>query len=269
MAEVEEPLAGGNATSGGVVQRGNTVCTPWTAISHGVQAYLAALAARGVAHSASSATVQRILQSMPVPRHFGRDASGRQIIEFVPGSIAEGLGPLDDTCLRAVGRLIRDIHDASESFPFTPDAWDVLIPSPESPNLLCHNDLAPRNLVLGAHSMVFIDWDGAGPSTRLWDLAYAAQAFAMLAPPNEPADAAHRLRCFIDGYRPGDQLRRHLPLAIAHRTEAMYELLRTSAELGREPWASMFSSGHGDYWAAVARYAYCHQTDWQQALTPS
>ncbi|RFZ63008.1 hypothetical protein DE4576_04947 [Mycobacterium marinum] len=116
--------------------------------------------------------------------------------------------------------------------------------------------------------MVFIDWDGAGPSTRLWDLVYAAQAFAMLAPPNEPAAAAHRLRCFIDGYRPGDQLRQHLPLAIAQRTEAMYELLRTSAELGRQPWASMFSSGHGDYWAAAARYAYRHQTDWQQALTP-
>jgi hypothetical protein len=34
---------------------------------------------------------------------------------------------------------------------------------------------------------VFIDWDGAGPGSRLWDLAYAAHGFVPLAAGGDPA----------------------------------------------------------------------------------
>lgn len=77
------------------------------------------------------------------------------------------------------------------------DAWSTLIPA-VGPELVCHNGLAPGNLVAGEH-LAFIDWDGAGPSTRLWDLAYAAQSFALLNDGQDPGEAAVRLCVLVYG----------------------------------------------------------------------
>lgn len=247
--EGEQPLTGGNATPGWAVRHGDTVRKPWRANTDLVRGYMSVLADRGV----------------PVPRHFGRDDRGRQVIAFIPGALAHDQGPLNEDQLIAVGQLIRRLHDVSESVPVVGGDWDVLIPSPEPADLLCHNDLAPWNLVLHDGSMTFIDWDGAGPSTREWDLAYAAQSFAGIDPSTPPEIAGRRLRCVLDGYAPSKQLRRELPVVIVQRTKAMHELLRTSARAGRQPWAAMFASGHGAYWSAATDYAAEHISAWCEA----
>lgn len=65
-----------------------------------------------------------------------------------------------------IGSMVRAIHDASESFVPSPDAqWTTAIPAPGD-DLICHNDLAPWNLMIGDR-WAFIDWDAAAPSTRL------------------------------------------------------------------------------------------------------
>ncbi|WP_350309798.1 phosphotransferase, partial [Arthrobacter sp. efr-133-R2A-63] len=56
--------------------------------------------------------------------------------------------------------MVRAIHDASESFVPPRDArWNVAISSPGE-ELICHNDLAPWNLIIGDR-WTFIDWDAA------------------------------------------------------------------------------------------------------------
>lgn len=58
---------------------------------------------------------------------------------------------------------------------------------------------------------VFIDWDGSGPSSRLWELADAAQSFT-LPDDSVPANpAARRPAAFADGYRADAELREGLP----------------------------------------------------------
>ncbi|WP_104139365.1 phosphotransferase [Arthrobacter sp. ZGTC131] len=248
MAEDEQELTGGNASES-VVRVGHTVRKPWLENSAAVQSYLGVLRSSGV----------------DVPQPLGQDEDGRNVVEFVEGIPALDQLPLGKDDLLRVGRMIRQIHDASETVMIPdPDDWTMLLPA-ENPNLMCHNDLAPWNLIMGDR-WVFIDWDGAGPSTRLWDLAYAAQSFGMLFDGQPAEEAAWRLRAVVDGYGADHALRKALPAAMAQRTAAMFNLLRSSYETGFQPWADMYVNGHGEHWHAAAQYVVRNQEAWEQAL---
>lgn len=248
MIEDEQELTGGNA-SGTVVRIGNTVRKPWLEKSAAVQSYLDALRASGV----------------DVPEPLGQDEEGRYVIEYVEGVSALDQSPLGHAELLRVGRMIRQIHDASETVVLSDlDDWSLLLPV-ENPDLMCHNDLAPWNLIMGER-WVFIDWDAAGPSTRLWDLAYAAQSFGVLFDGQPVDEAALRLRALVDGYGADAALRQVLPVAMAERTAAMYELLRSSHETAFQPWADMYVTGHGELWRATAEYVLRNQATWEEAL---
>ncbi|MBO0596475.1 phosphotransferase [Nesterenkonia sp. E16_7] len=244
----EQPLAGGNA-SGPVYRVGSTVRKPWTEASSSVLDFMAAVKDAGV----------------DVPAALGRDSRGRQMTEFVPGEPAIDSDPLTDAELARVGGIVRAIHDASQTYTPAPSAvWHTGIASPGD-ELVCHNDLAPWNLILGPR-WTFIDWDASAPSTRLWDLAYAAQTFTLSDPEQPPEDAARRLAALVGGYDADEELRAALPAAMSQRTAAMFHLLRSSNEVGIEPWGSMFEEGHGDHWGAVTDYVRNHHAVWSRAL---
>ncbi|UQN28543.1 phosphotransferase enzyme family protein [Brachybacterium kimchii] len=268
----EIPLTGGNA-SAGVVRVGDTVRKPWHAGTPLVARYTEALRAAGI----------------DVPAHLGRDDTGRQIIEHVPGVLAMDIGQLDVGRLERVGRLVRDVHEASaalprDRFPLSPipgitaagrgtsdplgARWEVLLPAPTPPELICHHDIAPWNLLVDGERMILIDLDGAGPSTRAWDLAYAAQSFSGMVAGADPADVAARLRALVvDGYEADADLRAQLPRLLAERTQAMHDLLVRSHAEGREPWGSMFMTGHGEHWREAAAFAAAHEGEWRGALS--
>lgn len=114
-----------------------------------------------------------------------------------------------------------------------------------------------------------IDWDGAGPSTRLWDLACAALAFGHLFPGTDVPGAAYRLAAFVDGYDADEALRAALPTAMLARATAMLELLRAAHRSGRQPWADMFVAGHGAHWAGTVEVVRAHQQQWRRVLGQS
>ncbi|HET6173135.1 MAG TPA: phosphotransferase [Gaiellales bacterium] len=249
-SQAEEVLAGGNVAAS-VVRVGSTVRKPATPATPAVHALLQHLAVAGFDGA---------------PRALGRDDAGRQVLEYVPGVTAYNAGPLTGAELHGVGSLIRGLHDAAETFSPPVDAeWDVAIP-PDREDLICHNDLAPWNLVRDGDSWVFIDWDGAGPGSRLWDIAYAAHGFVPFVAGGDAAGDAERLRTLADGYGLDESQRRELPALIEAHTRGMYDLLCHSALTGAQPWARLHAEGHADHWGPAADYIGARLGQWSSAL---
>lgn len=242
----DQELSGGNA-SASVIRVGDTVRKPWLPTTDRAIAYLRALRDNGI----------------DVPEHFGVDEHGRQVLQYVPGQLAMDRAPLDLECVAAVGRLVRSIHDASSGLP-VPDDWPVLLPA-DAPALICHHDLATWNLVIDGDRLVSTDWDGSGPSTRLWDLAYAAISFGHLFAGSRVRDCMGRLRALLEGYDAAPAIRAALPHELGRRAAAMHDLLLRSSQLGIEPWASMHAAAHGEHWRAATDCIVAHQARWVQA----
>jgi hypothetical protein len=249
--DFEEVLTGGNV-SAQVVRVGSTVRKAAVTQTPGVEAVLAHLADTGFEGA---------------PRTLGRDDQGRHILEYVPGALADTLPPFTLGELNRVGRLIRELHDRMESFqPLADVTWQVVIPDPERGDLICHNDLAPWNLVRDGERWIFIDWDNTGPSSRLWDLGYAAHGFVPFVPAGTVEVDGQRLRALVDGYGLDADQRRDLPAQIAGHTRGMYELLVRGDRTGEQPWARLYAEGHADHWGPAAEYIEEHHDEWVSAL---
>ena len=131
-------------------------------------------------------------------------------------------------------RLLRRYHDVVARFVPPPDArWRLV--SPEPYEIICHNDWSPWNaLFRGGRFALMLDWDLAGPGSRLWDVANAAHSWTPLisgarAIP-EIGERARRLRVFCDAY--GLEDRSELLGAIRARLIHVGEFIAEQARRG-------------------------------------
>ncbi|MGV9879571.1 phosphotransferase enzyme family protein [Streptomyces sp. NPDC003006] len=256
QSDEEQPLAGGNVNQG-VVRFGDTVrrpTGPWTPAVHALLTHLHEVGFHGA------------------PRPLGIDDQGREVLSFLSGQVVwpDQFSLLDPARqLARVARLIRDFHDAVQDFTPPPDAsWQGLIPA-EGSDIIAHHDLAPWNLVVGSEGQwAFIDWDGAGPGSRLWDVAYALHGFIPLsADPNwQRPDAADRMCGFADAYGLAEGERRRLVPMLGRRTRSMHDFLRDQAARGVQPWARLWAEGHGDVWRSDSEYIEQREDHWLRAL---
>ena len=240
MPAVEEPLTGGNVTTG-LVRVGDTVRRPAGPQTPAVHAVLEHLHDVGFRHA---------------PRSLGLDEQGRHVMEYVPGVMAHpaapGTPPLDAA---AVGHLARELHDALDGWQPPADAvWACPIPT-DGEDLVVHNDLAPWNVVVARDRLVVIDWDGCSPGTRTWDLAYTAHGVVPLDPSTPWETVAERLRALIDAYGLDAPGRARLVATLAPRSWSMHRLLHDGHVTGREPWRRLWDEGHGAVWERDARWA--------------
>jgi Ser/Thr protein kinase RdoA (MazF antagonist) len=184
----------------------------------------------------------------------------------VPGEVGAVRGTYSPQELHSIGRMLADLHAALAGFAAPPGAvWNRLIP-PDQEEMICHNDVAPWNLVRSARGWVLIDWDAAAPGSRLWDLAYAAQSMCGLRADRPVPESAARLRAFVDGYGVDGSTRHGLPVMLGRRARAMFDLLREGAEQQRQPWARIWTED-GPYWRATADYLDAHTGAWHDALS--
>ncbi|MFC5817854.1 phosphotransferase enzyme family protein [Nonomuraea harbinensis] len=254
----EEILAGGGVNV--VVRVGDTVrrpAGPWTPAVH---ALLGHLAARGFTGA---------------PRAHGLDGRGREILDFVPGTVAcDPVPPYvrDDATLRAVAGLLRAYHDATTGFTPPGDAaW--YFPPREPAEVVCHADIAPYNCVFRDGAPVaFIDFDTAHPGPRLWDVAYAAYRFVPLTAqghgeaPTPVPEQARRLGLFCDAYGLAAADRAALTDVVGERLHGMARLIREKAAAGDAAFAAHLAGGHDALYLADAAHVARHALVLQEAV---
>ncbi len=154
LEERGERLAG---NVGGAWRVGDTVrraTGPWTPAVHSLLEYLAPR----LAH---------------IPRVVGFDDRGREILSYLPGRVVD----IDSELLtpgqiRSVVSWTLLFHEAVANFEHLgPWRFDEV----DRPTLVAHNDIAPYNVCFDGDELVGVfDWDLAGPSTPLLELAFIA-----------------------------------------------------------------------------------------------
>lgn len=139
----------------------------------------------------------------------GMDEQGREILGYIPGeayaggTVAVPDRVLDEEHLVDAARLLRRYHDVVAGFSPPHDArWRLSAPTEHE--LICHNDWSPWNALFRDDRLaVMLDWDLAGPGSRLWDVTNAAYCWVSLFAGSKLfnlTEQAQRLRVFCDAY---------------------------------------------------------------------
>ncbi|MDV7215041.1 phosphotransferase [Streptomyces prunicolor] len=133
------------------------------------------------------------------PRFLGTDERGREVFRYVEGRAAvtpdERSAARTDDALIRVARLVRAFHDLTHG---TPQAGDQ--------DVVCHNDLAPKNTVYAVHGtawhpLAFVDWDLAAPGERVHDVAHVCWQYLDLGPGiTDVPEAARRIALIREAY---------------------------------------------------------------------
>ena len=113
----------------------------------------------------------------------GIDAEGREMVGYIEGEYIHP-GPWTDDTIIEVGRMVRQLHDATASFQPPPDAaWKSwFLRKLGGPNrIIGHGDIAPWNVVIrNGRPVGLFDWEFAGPVDPLYELARVAWLFPQL-----------------------------------------------------------------------------------------
>ncbi|HEX2302342.1 MAG TPA: phosphotransferase [Gaiella sp.] len=238
----EVPLAGGDVNIGEnvVVRVDDTVRRPLSDRAPAVHALLRHFEAVGFEGA---------------PRVLGLDDRGREILSYVDGEPAIAPVPPRDDIVRALGVLLRRMHDAQDGFALPADVrWPVGPVAVTADSVVCHNDLFWPNVIFRAGLPVaLVDWDLAAPAPRLYDVASAANFWAPLWPdwkalewglPTDRRGTRLRLLCDAYGLEPAE--RGALLDVVAHRNELAYETHHLWGGIERRPgWAEMWDAGSG------------------------
>ena len=231
-AQTEEPLLGDGVTQG-IVRIGDTVRRPVRPFTATVQAYLAHL------HSAG-------FSAAPMP--LGMDEQGREVLSFVPGEVPREPLPAEVTgedVLKALGRLIRRLHDAAQGWvpPANAIWWTISgtagIPLVDDEGeLVSHRDYCPGNVVFrDGLPAALIDFDLARPTTRVYDIANALFYWAPLLHPKDrtpalvDADIPHRVAVFADAYGMTRRQRQELVPLATRMVHRFHRTARAAAEV--------------------------------------
>ncbi len=206
----------------------------------------------------------------------GFDTQGLETLTFIEGQFMQP-GPWTLEGAAAVGRLLRDLHDATASYRPAPGmVWQPWFGRDLGGHVrvIGHCDVAPWNIVArDGLPVALIDWEFAGPVDPLVDLAQACWLNAKLHSDDVAereglpslADRARQLRAIVDGYGLDARQRR----GFVHRIIefAVHSVAAEANEAGISPDTTATAGLWGMAWRArAAAWMLRHRSTLQNGL---
>lgn len=222
---------------------------PWSATVHALLAHL-----RGEG-----------LECVPEPVGI-RD--GIEAVSFMEGDAgAAALSHhVTEAGLASAARLLRRVHDATETFAQPPDAEWAFPPVPGAA-VVCHGDPGPWNFVWrDGQAVALIDWDYASPAPAMDDVTYALDTFVPFRSDDvatgqhgfdRPPDRVARLRAFAAAY--GLDGTAGLVDRVVDRQQLTVERVLSLADRRIEPWAGWVRQGYLEELQGRARWTRSHR----------
>lgn len=191
--------------------------------------------------SPNAAFVERLLAHFErhgwsaAPRFLGVDGRGREILSYVDGHVAWEPHPHSEPSLAAVARKVREFHDLTAGTDLAGDQ-----------EVVCHNDLSPRNTVYDDDLMpiAFIDWDLAAPGRRVHDVAHVCWQYLPLGPGGtDLPTTARNLRAVADAYGLDPDARSALVDTILWWQDRCWRGIEAEASAGAGPAVRLRAGG--------------------------
>src|SRR5687768_11509004 len=231
----EQILSGGFTNAGLVTRVGDTVRRPLRPTSTAIHAMLAHLERAGFDGA---------------PRFLGVDEHGRETLSYIPGDAVVPPYPawaLTDEALVSVAELLRRYHDAVASFDSRGLSWPPPMPERFRGAIVTHNDPNLDNVIFrDGRAVALIDFDLAGPGSRIWDVACAARLWAPLRPDIHISDTRRgrtfeRFRLFVDSYGMNDSDRLKVAEGVEQNYMWFYHLIKSNAASGHAAFAELWT----------------------------
>jgi hypothetical protein len=209
---------------GGAWRIGDTVhrtTGPWTAAVHALLNFLAP-------------------RLDHIPRVLGSDEQGREVLTFLPGRVVD-----IDTELLTLGQIdslmswTRSFHEVVAGFGH-PGPWRY--PRVAQASLIGHNDIAPYNVCFDGDDVAGVfDWDLAGPTTPLMELAFIAWNCVPLWRDIGDEASAERIRRICSAY--GGVRPRQIVDVVRLRIQMMLDWIPRGARAGDAGLRRLMSHG--------------------------
>jgi hypothetical protein len=171
-----------------------------------------------------------------VPAVLGFDGERREVLSYAEGKVEE---ILNDAQLVALVGWTRRLHDGVTGFTH-PGPWRYF-PIPDA-TFIGHNDIAAYNVCFEGDRLAGVfDWDLAGPTNALQELAFIAWNGVPMWAELEPAEAARRLHLIADTY--GGPSAQEITHAVVPRIELMIAGIADRAAAGDPGMRNLVANG--------------------------
>jgi hypothetical protein len=181
-----------------------------------------------------------------IPRVLGRDEQGREVLTYLPGQVVD-----IDTETLSAGQIVslvnwtRSFHEAVTGFSH-PGPWRYFAVA--EPTLIGHNDIALYNACFDGDTLAGVfDWDLAGPTTPLLELAFIAWNCVPLWADIASGQAAARLSLIASAYGGAGATprigARQILHAVPNRIQLMLDWIPAAAAAGDAGMARLMTAG--------------------------